>query len=134
MIAYLIAGAVALAALGGLYWKVDHNGYERGSAEIKGQWDAANVAAQQKADADRARQEALRQAQDEEASRRLANEKKRATALWISLEAHIKAAGSAAQCPMPDGLRDAWNRANAGPEGERPRAVPAAGRAAPTAR
>lgn len=129
MIAYLIAGAVALAALGGLWWKVDDAGYQRGAGKIKAEWDAANVAAQQKADADRARQEALRQAQDEEASRRLTNEKKRATALWVSLEAHIKAAGSAAQCPMPDGLRDAWNRANAGPEGPSPGAVPAAGRA-----
>jgi len=113
MIAYLIAGVAALAMISGLAYKT----YRAGGDAVRLEWDAANAAAQKKADADRAREDALRAAQDAEATRRLANEKKRSAALWTSLEAHIKASGSAAQCPMPVSLRDDWNRANAGPEG-----------------
>lgn len=129
----LIYGIVALGIVGslaGIAWKLDHNGYERGVAEVQVKWDEANAAAKQAAEADRARQDALRQAKDEEASRRLADEKRRTATLWTSLEAHIKAAGTAAQCPMPDSLRDDWNSANAGPEGKGSGPVPAAGRAA----
>ena len=39
---YLIAGIAFLAALGGLYYKVHHDGYEQGIAEIQGKWDEAN--------------------------------------------------------------------------------------------
>ena len=134
MIAYLIAGAVAIAALGGLYWKVDHNGYQRGVSETKTQWDAAVQKGKDDAEAERVRQDALRQAQDAEHARRLANAQKRSQTLWTSLEAHIRAAGNAAKCPVPDSLRDAWNSANQGPEGERPGGVPAPSRPAAPAR
>ena len=111
-----------LGALGGIGYKVR----EAGADSVRVEWAAANAAAQKKADDDRARQDALRQAQDKEATRRLANEKTRARTLMASLEAHIKASGAAAQCPVPDSLRDDWNRANAGPEGVSPGAVPRA--------
>ena len=125
MIVYLIAAIAAIGALGGLYWKVDHNGLERGRQEVQVKWDAANAAAQQAAAADKARQDALRQAQDKKATEALSNEKKRTASLWTSLEAHIRAAGTSVQCPMPVSLLDDWNRANAGPKGVSPGTVPA---------
>ncbi len=122
----LLYGFLALAILGtigGIGYKVR----EAGADSIRVEWSAANTAAQKKAEDERQRQDALRAEQDKQATRRLADEKKRSGALMVSLEAHIKASGSAAQCPMPVSLRDDWNRANAGPEGERTGTVPSAG-------
>lgn len=127
----LLYGIVALGiigSLGGIGWKVNHDGYVRGKAEIQQQWDAANVAAQQKAEADRKRQDDLRAAQDKEATRRLANAKQTNQRLMASLEAHIRAAGTSVACAMPPDLLRDWNAANSGGEGERPGAVPATGR------
>jgi len=113
-----------LGTLGGIGWKVRSAGYDA----CKVEWQQANAAAQQKAEAERVRQEAARATQEKEAIRRLSNEKKRSGALMASLEAHIKAAGPAAQCPVPVGMLDAWNAANAGPQGVSPGTVPPASR------
>ena len=128
MIVYLLAGVAALAMLTGIGYKVR----ESGKDSVRVEWQAANVAAQQKAEAERQRQDALRAAQDKEATRRLADARKRSTTLMASLEAHIRAAGPAAQCGIPDSLRDAWNSANKGGESVGTGTVPpASGTAAP---
>ncbi len=123
----LLYGFLALAilgALGGIGYKVR----ESGKDSVRVEWAEANAAAQKKSEEERARQDALRQAQDREATRRLANEKRRASTLMVSLDAHIKAAGKSADCPMPVSLRDDWNSANAGPEGVSTGTVPPASR------
>jgi Flp pilus assembly protein TadB len=124
MLMYLIAGIAALAMISGLAYKT----YEAGADKVRLEWAADVAARKAEAEKERARQDALREAQDKEATRRLADEKKRTTGLMASLEAHIRASGAAAKCPVPDSLRDDWNRANAGPEGERTGTVPPAGR------
>ena len=48
-IVYLIAGIAFLAALGGLYYKVHHDGYEQGASEVRTAWQAANTAAEKDA-------------------------------------------------------------------------------------
>ena len=132
----LIYGLIALgiiASLGGIGWKIDHNGYVRGAGEEHQKWQAATDKAKAAAEADRVRQDALRQAQDAQTTRRLTDEKKRSQTLMASLEAHIRASGAAAACPLPDSLRDDWNRANSGPEGAGTGTVPpAGGKPAPT--
>jgi len=130
LLAYGLIALALIGALGGIGYKVRASGYDA----CKVEWQAADAAAQQKAEADRARVDALRAAQDREATRRLTDEKRRSGAIWASLEAHIRASGTAAQCPIPDSLRDDWNSANAGPQGERTGTVPAASRTAPPAR
>lgn len=50
IIAYLIAGGVLVAALGGLYWGIERHGYQRGMAAKQAQWDRANVKAQAEQD------------------------------------------------------------------------------------
>lgn len=120
LLLYAGAAIIILGMLGTAGYKIR----ESGKDEVRVEWQAANAAAQKKADDDRARQDALRQAQDAEATRRLANEKKRSQTLMASLEAHIKASGTAAACPMPPLLLDDWNRANAGSQGDSPGAVP----------
>ena len=114
LLAYGLIALAILGALGGIGYKLDHNGFERGKGEVQVAWDKANVAAQKLVDEDRARQDALRRAQDVQATRRLANEKKRTAGLVVSLEAHIRAAGQSAQCPMPQPLVEDWNKANKG--------------------
>ena len=119
----LLYGFLALAilgTLGGIGYKVR----ESGKDAIRVEWQQANAAAQQKAETERQRQDALRAAQDREATRRLANEKNRSRSLMVSLEAHIKAAGKSADCKLTDGLRDSWNASNAGPEGVSAGTVP----------
>lgn len=122
----LAYGLVALAVLGALAGFVH---YERkaGGDEVRTEWAAANVAAQKKQDAETARQDALRAAQDAQATRRLADEKKRTAGLMVSLDAHIKASGTAAACPVPSLLVDDWNAANAGPKGVGAGTVPPVG-------
>lgn len=126
LLAYGILALAIIGALGGTAWKLDHNGYERGYGAAQKKADDAAAAAKAAAEADMARQEALRQAQDKEATRRLTNEKNRSRTLMASLEAHIHAAGTTATCAIPDSLRDDWNAANAGPQGAGPGAVPSA--------
>ena len=130
LIAYGFLALAILGALGGIGYKVR----EAGADSVRVEWAAANAAAQNAAEAERARQDALRVAQDKEATRRLADEKNRSRTLMVSLDAHIKASGSAAQCPMPPVLFDDWNRANSGPEGERTGTVPSPSRTAAPAR
>ena len=45
LLAYLIAGGVVLAMLGGIAWKIHHSGYVEGKAEVQLAWDAANAKA-----------------------------------------------------------------------------------------
>ena len=129
----LLYGVIALAilgTLGGIGYKVRQSGYDA----CKVEWAEASAAAQKEIEADRKRQDDLRQEQDKLASRRLADEKKRTQTLWTSLEAHIRVAGKYANCPIPDSLRDDWNRANAGPKGLSPGTVPTEGRSPTTPR
>ena len=114
---------VVSAVIGTAYTKIK----DAGRDEIRAEWAEANAAAQKKADEDRKAVEALREAQDKETSRRLANARKRNQELLGSLEAHIKADKSAA-CPVSDGLRDLWNRANNPGEGVGSSTVPPTGR------
>ena len=123
----MVALAV-LGTLGGIAYKLDHNGYERGKGEVKQEWDAAVQKGVAAAEAERKRQEAARAAQDKEATRRLSDAQKRSRTLMVSLEAHIKASGAAAQCPVPASLRDAWNASHQAGEGVSPAAVPPASR------
>ena len=46
---YIIAGIAFLATLGGVYYKVHHDGYEEGVQEITAKWRAANAAAETQA-------------------------------------------------------------------------------------
>ena len=103
---YIIAGIVFIGAAAGFYGKIHHDGYVEGKGEVKQAWDAANVEAQKKIDAERAKEVALRESQAKEATKRLADEKKRNVILMASLEAHIKASGVAVQCPLPPSLLD----------------------------
>lgn len=113
MIAYLLAGVAILAMVSGLAYKT----YEAGADKVRTEWAEATLKAKSEAEAERARQEAVRTTQDREATRRLADARKRNQQLLSSLEAHIRASGTALDCPMPAGVFDAWNRANAGPQG-----------------
>lgn len=120
LLLYAGAAIIILGMLGGIGYKVR----ESGADSVRVEWAAANVAAQKKAEEDRARQDALRVEQDKQATRRLADEKKRTAGLMVSLEAHIKASGAATACPIPSLLVDDWNAANAGPKGVGPGAMP----------
>lgn len=126
----LAIGLTALAIIGslaGLYGTIHHSGVAEGRAEVEKRWEAQNAKNREIVLADRTRQESLRQATDATATRRLADERKRTSTLMVSLEAHIKAAGTSAQSPMPASLRDDWNLANAGPKGVGPGTVPPVG-------
>ena len=138
----LAYGLIALAVLGAIASLIawaDRNiettaGIKRGNAETKAEWNAANAAAQQKAEAERSRIDALRATQDKEATRRLANAHKSNAALLTSLEAHIRVARLPADCRISEQLRDDANRALAGPEGQRTGIVPSGTGPAATAR
>ena len=110
----LIAYAGAAIAVMGMIGYAYHTVKKAGADEVRAEWAEANAVAQQKADADRKRQEAVREAQDKEATRRLADAQKRSKTLMASLEAHIKASGTAAKCPVPPVLLDHWNAGNSG--------------------
>ena len=129
MIAYLLIGVAALAMVSGIGYAVR----ESGKDAIRTEWAAANAAAQQKAEADRQRQDALRAAQDKEATRRLADEKNRARTLLVSLDAHIRAARLPASCRLTDGLLADVNAAIGG-KGVSPGTVPSATGTTPPAR
>jgi len=122
LLLYAGAAIVILGMLGALGYKVR----ESGKDAVRVEWQAANAKAAADAEADRQRQDALRQAQDKEATRRLADEKKRTATVMASLEAHIRVAGKSAQCPVPPSLLNDWNAANAGPEGAGTGTVPPA--------
>lgn len=51
LLAYLIAGAALIGALGGLYWKVDSSGYARAEAELQPKIDACHAAVQKQNEA-----------------------------------------------------------------------------------
>lgn len=110
LLAYGIMGIMILGMLGGIVYKIRQGGAD----SVRAEWAEANAVAQQKADAERKRQEAVREAQDKEATRRLADAQKRSKTLMASLEAHIKASGTAAKCPVPPVLLDHWNAGNSG--------------------
>lgn len=120
MIAYLIAGVAALAMISGLAYKT----YEAGADKVRTEWAAATLKAKSEAEAERARQEAVRTKQDKEVTRRLNDARKSNQQLLTSLEAHIKVAKLPANCRLtPELLTDA-NRALAGGEGLSPGTVP----------
>lgn len=119
LIAYGLIALAILGAIGTGVYKVK----EWGADGVRLEWKAANEKAAKEAEAERARQDALRQAQDKEVTRRLTDAKRRNTGLMASLEAHIRASGTAAQCPLSPGLHDIWNRANQGPQSDSPGAV-----------
>jgi hypothetical protein len=103
---YLIAAGVAVAALAGLYWKVSHDGYERGKAEVTSQWQAANAKAEQ---AEAARQSARRsEAQAAAASAARSSAVARDyEARWRAATAKLARSGTLATCaPAPSGLAE----------------------------
>lgn len=53
LLGYVIAGGVALAALGALYWAIDARAYQRGKADTEALWRAANEREEAKAAARR---------------------------------------------------------------------------------
>ena len=127
----LAYGLVALALIGALSG-LGYNIRESGKDAVRVEWQAANAAAQKKAEDDRQRQDALRQAQDKQATRRLNDARKSNATLLTALDAHIRAAGLPRDCRLPQQLWDDANSALAGAEGERPGTVPSApGPAAP---
>jgi hypothetical protein len=101
-------GVLALALMGGIGYGVSKI-KDWGREEVRAEVAERDKKAQEAADAERKRQDALRQKEDKQATKRLQDAQKRAKALQSSLEAQIRAAGAAAQCPVPDGMRDAWN-------------------------
>ena len=127
----LMYGVIALAVIGslsGLYYKVNHDGYERGIAAARQECQVEADKAKAIADADRKRQEAARDAQAKDQSRRLADAQKRTQALQSRLEANIAAAGDSVKCSLTPSLFDDWNAANRGPtpESPAPRVLPPA--------
>ena len=66
---YALAALAVIVALGGLYYVIDKRGYDRGTAEIKRDWLAANEAAKEAAD--KARK--IRQAEAAKAAASLAS-------------------------------------------------------------
>jgi hypothetical protein len=110
MLAYLIAGIAALGLLAGVGYKVRQTGYE----SCKMEWAESDKKIQADVEAEKARLEALRAKQDQQATKRLSDARKQSAALYASLEAHIKASGAAANCPLPSSLLDDWNKANQG--------------------
>ena len=120
ILAYAFAAIALLGMIGGGLYKVR----ESGKDAVRIEWAEANAAAQKAADADRARQDALRQAQDKEATRRLTDARKSNAALLTSLEAHIRVARLPADCRIPDSLLGDVNAALAGSQGVGPGTVP----------
>lgn len=125
----ILYGVLAFGILVAIGYGV-HKVKQWGADEVRAEWAAANLKAQQAADAERKRVQALQQAQDAAATRRLADAQKRSRSLMASLEAHIRASGSAAQCPIPGSLFDAWNASHKAGEGASTGTVPATGRPA----
>ena len=125
---YAGAAIIILGMLGTAGYKIR----ESGKDAVRVEWAEANAAAQQAAEADRQRQDALRQAQDKQATRRLNDARKSNATLLTALDAHIRAAGLPRDCRLPQQLWDDANSALAGAEGERPGTVPSGpGPAAP---
>jgi Flp pilus assembly protein TadB len=110
LILYGVIALAILATVSGLAWKVRESGKE----SVRLEWAEANAAAQKKAEAERQRQDALRATQDKEATKRLADAKRRNATLLTSLEAHIKVARLPADCKLPPSLLGDVNAAIAG--------------------
>ena len=128
LLAYGLVALALIGALSGLGYKIR----ESGKDAVRIEWQAANAAAQKKAEDDRQRQDAIRAAQDKQATRRLNDARKSNATLLTALDAHIRAAGLPRDCRLPQQLWDDANSALAGAEGERPGTVPSApGPAAP---
>ena len=121
LLLYAGAAIIILGMLGTAGYKIR----ESGKDAVRLEWSAANDKAKAAAEAERARQDALRQAQDKEATRRLADARKSNAALLTSLDAHIRVARLPADCKLTPGLLADVNAALAGGEGGSPGAVPA---------
>lgn len=120
LLAYGLVALGVLGMLGGIGYKIR----ESGKDAVRLEWSVANDKAKAQAEAERARQDAVREAQDKQATKRLADEKKRTAGLMVSLDAHIKASGLRADCRIPDILLLDVNTAIGGPKGVGPSAVP----------
>src|SRR3990167_4206500 len=130
LIAYGLIALAILGALSGIGYKIR----ESGKDAVKVEWAADVAARKAEAEAERERQDALRATQDKQATRRLADAKRRSTELMGSLEAHIKAAGLRTDCRITPELLEDANRALAGGEGVGPGAVPSGPKPAAPAR
>jgi len=120
LIIYAVLFLAVAGVIGAGYKSVKDSGRE----EIRLEWAESNAAAQQAAEVERKRQDAIREMQDKEATKRLADAKKRSQALLTSLEAHIKVAGLRPDCRLtPELLGDA-NSALQGGQGVGPGAMP----------
>ena len=64
LLLYTVAALAVIGALGGLYYKVSNDGYQRGKGEVQGRWDEANrvarAAEEKKAQAAATKTEAVR--------------------------------------------------------------------------
>lgn len=119
ILAYGILAMALMGMIGTGVYKVK----EWGADEVRQEWQQATLKAKSEAEAERARQDAVRQQQDQQVTKRLADARKRSQTLMASLEGHIKAARLSPDCRItPELLLDA-NAALAGGEGQRPRTV-----------
>ena len=108
ILVYALAGLAILAALSAIAYKVRQSGFDACRVE----WDAANAAASEKAEADRKRQDLLSRAEATRLEAALQKQKRVSRDLQTVAEAHIRAARLPSECVLsPDLLRD-WNRAN----------------------
>lgn len=109
-----------LGAIGTGVYKVKQWGYGEAKAECVAE-DEKRAAA---AEAERKRQDALREAQDKQATKRLADARKSNQALLTSLDAHIRVAKLRADCRIPPELQSDANNALSGGKGFGPDPVP----------
>ena len=130
LIAYGLIALALIGALSGVGYKIR----ESGKDAVRVEWAADVAARKAEAEAERMRQDALRQAQDKQATRRLADARKSNAALLTSLDAHIRVARLPADCRITDLLLGDANRALAGDEGSGPGTVPSSAKPAAVAR
>ena len=129
LIAYGLIALALIGALGGLGYKIRESGKDAARIE----WAQDVAARKAEAEAERARQDALRATQDKQATRILADARKSNAALLQSLDAHIRVARLPADCKLTPELFADVNRALAGSESAGPGAVPSKpGAATPT--
>lgn len=117
LILYAVAALAVIGALGGLYYKVSNDGYQRGKGEIQGRWDEANRQAEEAAAKVRATREAEakkasvalqqseRKASDYEQKWRESARKASGSTLAVCAPTTIPQPGNAPSAPVasPDG-------------------------------
>ena len=111
LLAYGLVALALIGALAGGLGAVHHSGVAEGRAEVTRAWEAQAAKSREIVLADRKRVEGLRGRLATDQARRLEDEKKRSTALMVSLESHIKASGAFAGCKLSTELLKDANEA-----------------------